>query len=166
MRQDELYHYGVKGMRWYQHIFGKDKGTSGAKTKKTKSQIERERKKKLRAARRKRRDMAKNPELYTRKQLEDLKKRMALEKEIQAMTKEQMKFGEKMVTRVIKDAGEQSATKLLKGVMTYLPSAAVAREFNRSDLANGMINGGNYDNKPIFGKKPEDDKKDDKKKGE
>lgn len=32
---DELYHYGRKGMKWHQHIFGKDnKNSSGAKKKK------------------------------------------------------------------------------------------------------------------------------------
>lgn len=30
----ELYHHGVKGMKWYQNIFSKDKGGSGARKKK------------------------------------------------------------------------------------------------------------------------------------
>lgn len=29
---DELYHYGVKGMKWGQHIFGKEQTSSGAKS--------------------------------------------------------------------------------------------------------------------------------------
>ena len=34
--KDELYHWGRKGMKWGQHIFGKDKGPSTPKSKSVK----------------------------------------------------------------------------------------------------------------------------------
>lgn len=130
--EDVLMHYGRKGMKWYQSIYGsKKKKSSGIKRAKAKvRKLSEDQKERLdrKAAVKKRRTLS---DADIKKRIERLK----LEKELKDLTEANIGPGKSWVTKVLSNSGEKAATTVVSGAMVYAVKAALEREFSATELA-------------------------------
>lgn len=111
--ENELYHYGRKGMKWYQNIFTKGKQAAAAR-KKRKAEKEKlsEEKKKAEAEEFKSKVrnsrspemIYKNAHLFTDKEIEDINKRLHIEKAIKELIPSKVNKGKKFVEGISNNA--------------------------------------------------------------
>ena len=112
---NELYHHGVKGMKWGQHIYGKIKA---AKTNKRSSQ-NREKAREARAAKQAEqaekeklirsgnvKQILKNKNKFTNEELQRVKDRLDLEQKISELNKSQTSRGQKLVYDILEGASK------------------------------------------------------------
>lgn len=129
---DILAHYGVKGMRWGQRKARKSRAKSKAKesdTEKTKYQ--------------------KAPSRLSDAELSRRIKRLDMEKRYNELNAVPKSEGKQMATRILKNVGEGTATKVLNQVAYYGVKKAVEKKVG-ADVS-----------KQIFGQSLKPEKKDD-----
>lgn len=131
MNNNELYHYGIKGMRWGVR---RSKSTSGpsASPKRTKKMTADEKKK---ASMRK---DVKNRRTLSDADLKKKIERIKSEKQLKDLTNEEIAPGKKFVSDVLSSSGKKVATTLVTGAALYGVKAAMTRKFDIKEAAGYM----------------------------
>ena len=126
----ELYHWGVKGMKWGVRRYQNKDGslTSAGK----KRQKEPSANKKERIARKK--DL-KNRRTMSDAELRKKIERLKMEKEFKSLTNEDIKPGRTFVKDIMSSAGKKTLTIAAAGVMAYGVKAAMTKEFDIKEAA-------------------------------
>ena len=129
MNNNELYHYGVPGMRWGVR---RSKTQSGRSSKKTKQMTADEKKK-----------ASMKKDVKNRRTLSDadLKKkieRIKSEKQLKDLTNEEIAPGKKFVSDVLSSSGKKVATALVTGAALYGVKAAMTGKFDIKEAAGYM----------------------------
>ena len=127
--ENELYHYGVLGMKWGVRRTPAQLAKSNGKVK------------------RKSEDNAKKSDMKkavkSRRTLSDadLKKRIErikMEKQLKDLTAEEISPGKKFVSEVLSSSGKKVATALVTGAVLYGTKAASTKQFDIKELAGYM----------------------------
>lgn len=130
MDNNELYHYGVLGMKWGVRKSRNSGGSSARK--KSSRDTEDSRIKDLR-----------KKDVKNRRKLSDadLKKkieRLKMEKQLKELTAEEISPGKKFVSDVMSSSGKKVVTTFVTGATIYGVKAAMTRKFNVKELASYM----------------------------
>lgn len=129
MEYDELYHYGIKGMKWgirrTPEQLGHSKKTSKKKSKNTRDEKERQKRK---------------TDLKNRRTLsdEDIKRkieRLKLEAEYKRLVEEDIAPGKAFVKSIAKSSARKYLNNAGAGGMAYTVKLALTRDFDVKDLA-------------------------------
>lgn len=134
-----LEHHGVKGMKWYQHLFGKDRSSSGKKiSRKRKKQLAKARKIKAQKAEEAKKlaekkakilkdpgKLYRNREMFTKEEIEDAIKTFDLEKRLRDHSVAKVQAGENYVQSIINIAE--------KGITGYNQVARIYNAFSDED---------------------------------
>lgn len=129
----ELYHHGIKGMKWgVRRYQNKDGSLTNAGLKKKAREKNRQEK-----ARRK-------SELKNRRTMSDadLKKRidrMKIENEFKKLTKEDISPGKKMASDILSSAGKKTLTVAAAGAMAYGVKVAMTRKFDIKEATDFIV---------------------------
>ena len=130
MDNNELYHYGVLGMKWGVKK-SRNSGGSSARKKSSRdpedSRIKDSRKKDVKNRR-------KLSDADLKKKIERLK----MEKQLKELTAEEISPGKKFVSDVMSSSGKKAATAFVTGAAIYGVKAAMTRKFNVKELASYM----------------------------
>ena len=131
MNNNELYHYGVLGMKWGVR---RSKGSSGrpTSTKKTKKMTADEKRK---ASMRK---DVKNRRTLSDADLKKKIERIKSEKQLKDLTNEEIAPGKKFVSDVLSSSGKKVATALVTGAALYGVKAAMTKKFDIKEAASYM----------------------------
>lgn len=131
----ELRHYGVLGMKWGQHIFGKDKIASGNKKKKD-EELSPEEKKEQVLKSRSAAELYKNADLFTTQELRSVYDRLNLERNIQNLIPAEVSKGKKFVnsTSVLSNSLGNMASMVNNGTNMYNNVAKVLNSVGGTDL--------------------------------
>lgn len=116
---DELYHYGRKGMKWYQHIFGSIKtGAQRVASAISKHREEKQRKKiDKKAARGNKKAIRKKLSMMSKEEIEEAIKKLNIDNQyIEAVKKNKpstMKAGKEVVSNILKSSAQNIGTQLV-----------------------------------------------------
>lgn len=127
--ENELYHYGVLGMKW---------GVRRTPEQLAKANVRAKRKSEDNA---KRSDMKKAVKSRRTLSDADLKKRIErikMEKQLKDLTAEEISPGKKFVSEVLSSSGKKVATALVTGAVLYGTKAALTNRFDIKELAGYM----------------------------
>ena len=127
--ENELYHYGVLGMKW---------GVRRTPEQLAKANVRAKRKSEDNA---KRSDMKKAVKSRRTLSDADLKKRIErikMEKQLKDLTAEEISPGKKFVSEVLSSSGKKVATALVTGAVLYGTKAALTNQFDIKELAGYM----------------------------
>ncbi len=136
MEQNNLYHHGIKGMKWGVRRFQPyPKGHSGGKEIKEVSQ-------KRKAAINEKRSASKNRSTLSDEQLRQKINRLQMEKQLKELTDGEVNSGRKYAQQILKDVGKRALTTTLSGAALYAGKALVTRSFDVKEFGNAIFNGG------------------------
>lgn len=102
---DVLYHYGRKGMKWYQNIFGKKSSAAKAKSSEDKKEETIEEKKARILKSHSAEKVYKNKDLFTDKELQEAFLRLNMERNIKNLIPEKVSKGKKFL-KTYSDTGK------------------------------------------------------------
>lgn len=129
MDNNELYHYGVLGMKWgVRKSRPSSSGSSKGKKKSKEPSPDLEAKSKRKSDLKSRRTLS-DEEL--KKKIERLK----MEREFKELTKEDISPGEKFASEVMSSAGKKVLTAAAAGAMAYAIKVAMTKEFDAKEAA-------------------------------
>ena len=129
--ESELYHHGVKGMKWGVRRYQNKDGTRIRSRKRTSRKQSADYK-----ARISRKNDLKNRRNLSYDDLEKKIKRLKMEQELKRLTKEDLSPGRKFVSDVISSAGKKTLSMAAAGAMAYAVKAAMTGDFNAKDAAS------------------------------
>lgn len=132
---NELCHYGRKGMKWYQNIFGKD-GTILGKKKQETTELSKEEKKEKVLKSRSAAELYKNADLFTTQELRSAYDRLNLERNIHNLIPAEVSKGKKFVnsTSVLSNALGNTASMVNNGMNMYNNVAKVLNSVGGTNL--------------------------------
>ena len=148
-RSNELYHYGRKGMKWGQHIFGKQKSVSSARKSKSGSSLGSKvaEWKKKRVAKDKEKEAVKKTEVLKKKSVSDMTdeelnraiNRARMEDTYRSLRPEQVSAGKKFIettfNKVIAPAAAEAGGRFLKNKLNGLVDEYF-KDANPNSIAN------------------------------
>ena len=163
--ENELYHYGRKGMKWYQNIFSKDKGSNKSSGKKNgkKEETAEERKARIEAKKkevlnsRSAKALYDNAQLFTTQELQAAYGRLQLERNIKNLQPTETSKGKQFVEKAI-DLGKLTTKALETGRDLYNETAKLYNTFSKSGREKPLpiIKDNDNQNKPSKGEKGND----------
>ena len=128
--ENELYHYGVLGMKWGVRRTPAQLAKSNGKIKQKSEDNA------------KKSDMKKAVKSRRTLSDADLKKRIErikMEKQLKDLTAEEISPGKKFVSEVLSSSGKKVATALVTGAVLYGTKAALTNQFDIKELAGYML---------------------------
>ena len=120
---NDLYHYGIKGMRWGVRRYQNPDGSRTALGKKRESSPDTKEKKARKADVKNRRTMS---DVDLKKRIE----RMKLEKEYKTLVDEDTAPGKKYVFEILSAVGKKTLTIAAAGALAYGVKAAMTKKFD------------------------------------
>lgn len=138
LNNNELYHYGRKGMRWYQNIFSRDKNSSTRKKTKTSESDT------IQTSTKKSSTKSKNVKSMTSEELKQRIERLKLEKELRDLDP-QLKArsrGKEFVIGVLENIGKNTLTNIGTQAATHFLGVAInkAAKVDSKDAINRIVN--------------------------
>lgn len=133
MDGNELYHYGVLGMKWGVRRYQNKNGTLTASGKQKQA---------WRNAKAKKKSDVKNRGTLSTAQLEQKIKRLQMEKQLRQLTDEEINPGKRAVTGALASIGTKVATTAISGAALYAIKAAVTKHFDAQEMGSAIFNGG------------------------
>ena len=133
----ELYHYGIKGMKWGVRRTPEQLGHRSAKKPKKISVRAEDKKKKAEM-----RTASKNRRLLSTDEIRSRIERIKLERQLKDMTDEELTPGRKFVKDVMSSTGKKVVSTVATGATLYAIKAAISGKINPQELANAVFNGG------------------------
>lgn len=122
MRNDELYHYGVKGMKWGVRRYRNPDGTlTEAGKKRANKQARKEVKKE-------RKELMKNRSILSEEDLDKTLNRMAKEQRLKDLDRSIANEGRRYTSGVIKQIGSQFLTTASVAALMYIGKSALTGE--------------------------------------
>lgn len=132
----ELYHYGIKGMRWGVRRTPEQLGHKRVKkTSGVKLNADDEKKADMRKA-------SKNRRLLSNEEIRNRIERIRLERQLKDLTDEELTPGRKFVKDVLSSSGKKVATTVVSGVTLYAVKAAFTGKINFKEMGEAAFNGG------------------------
>ena len=125
---NDLYHYGIKGMRWGVRRYQNPDGSRTALGKKRESSPNTKEKKARQADAKNRRTMS---DVDLKKRIE----RMKLEKEYKTLVDEDTAPGKKYVFEILSAVGKKTLTIAAAGALAYGVKAAMTKKFDIEEAA-------------------------------
>lgn len=119
---NELYHHGVKGMRW--GVRKADKSSGSARSKSPDRQAKEDRK-----------SDSKNRRLLSNAELDQKIQRLQKEKQLKDLTDEQLNPGKRIVSSTLTNVGTRVAGTVLAGTALWGIRAAVTKIFDGTPYA-------------------------------
>lgn len=131
MANTELFHHGIKGMKWGVRRYRNKDGTltDAGRNRERYSNIDKQIKNKRKSDLKQKRSMSDD----------DLRRRIArlkLEKEYKDLTTADVTPGRKFVSEVISSGAKKALTVSAAGIVAYSVKAAMTKEFNLKDAAS------------------------------
>lgn len=122
---DELYHHGIKGMRWG--------------VRRSEAQLARARQRAEDKAKKKEMKKAvKNRRLLSDEDLQKKINRIEKEKKLKELTADEIAPGKKAASGVLASAGKKAATTIATGAILYGVQAAMTKKFDVKEAASYM----------------------------
>ena len=137
MHNNELYHYGVLGMKWGVRR-SRPSSTRSSRRKKKSNEPSPDFKERT-----KRKSDLKNRRTLSDEELKRKIERLKMEREFRELTKEDIGPGKKFASEVMSAAGKKVLTAAAAGAMAYAVKAAMTREFNAKDAADYIVSNPN-----------------------
>lgn len=128
---DELYHYGVLGMKWGVRRSRPSSGKSTPRKKAKKMTADEKAKASMRKDVKNRRTLS---DADLKKKIERIKN----EKQLRELTAEEIAPGKKFVSDVLSSSGKKVATVLVTGAALYGVKAAMTKKFDIKEAASYM----------------------------
>lgn len=129
---DELYHYGVQGMKWgVRRYQNKDGSLTNAGRKRQAKVDDKAQKKDRKAASKNRRTLS---DADLKKRIERIK----MEKQLKDLTAEDLNPGRKATSDILSSAGKKVAGTVIAGAALYGIKAAMTKEFDIAEAAKYM----------------------------
>lgn len=114
---NQLYHHGIPGQKWGVRRFQNKDGTRTAAGKKRDAEAEESARPKSADHIKSREDKRKGPSELSNEELKKLNERLQLERTYSSLTEAQVKQGQSMVGKALKDAASQAITDVAKNSM-------------------------------------------------
>lgn len=127
MNQNELYHFGIKGMRWGVRR-NRSSGSTSSK-KKTKGMSSDEK------ARIARKNDVKNRRTLSDADIEKKIRRLRSEQELKRLTEQDLNPGRKAVSDILASGGKKVLTAAAAGTMAYAVKVAMTKDFDIKEAA-------------------------------
>ena len=129
VNQNELYHYGVLGMKWGVR---KDRSASGSGNRHISNKTADEKKKNAM-----KKDV-KNRRILSDEVLRKKVERIKMEKQLKELTESEISPGKAFTKRVLSSSGQKVVTAMVTGAALYGVKSAMTKEFNIREAASYM----------------------------
>ena len=129
MSDYELYHHGVKGMKWGVRRYQNKDGTLTAAGKKHRNKVENK------AIKKARKQDVKNRRKLSDAELKKKIERLQTEKKLKDLTNEDVSPGRTEVNRILRSAGTKVAAAALAGAAAYGIKVAMTKKFDLAEAA-------------------------------
>ena len=129
MDRTELYHHGIKGMKWGVRRYQNSDGTLTPAGKKRYD-------KQVRASRK---ADVKNRRTLSDSEIEQKIKRLESEKKLKNLTEEDLSPGRKAASDILKSAGNKVLTAAAAGAAAYAVKVAMTKKFDVKEAASYIV---------------------------
>lgn len=129
MDRTELYHFGIKGMKWgVRHYQNSDGSLTPAGRKRYDKQVRASRKADV-----------KNRRTLSDSEIEQKIKRLESEKKLKNLTEEDLSPGRKAASDILKSAGNKVLTAAAAGAAAYAVKVAMTKKFDIKEAASYIV---------------------------
>lgn len=130
---NELYHYGILGMKWGIRRYQNKDGSLTEEGKKRQAR---------QALKKERLDDYKNRSTFSDSDLNKKIARLNLEKQYRDITNEEVRRGRKFAESLMEETAKRIITTAVTGAVLYGLKAGISRKVDFSELANAVFQGG------------------------